>query len=102
MRSYLVHVHGRLKWIVEEPAFKLPGIEPKPAGFFCHRYVLASDIKAASAKALESVRKNLDRQTYWLSNDEAELELEAEEVQPASLITGFLPHNRGHTFYNSE
>ena len=39
MRCYYVLVHGTLHWNVAPPADDVA----RPRGFYCHRYVLASD-----------------------------------------------------------
>ena len=54
MRCFYVLVHGSLEWDCE------PEIDEeffRPAGFYCHRYVLASGFKHAAEKALRRVRK---------------------------------------------
>ena len=98
MRCFYILIHGRLRWLVE-PLDRDTG---QPAGLYCHRYVLASDQQEAIQKALESVSNNLDRQTGWLRDNHAELDLEAEEVSEASFLKAFLPANKGHTFYETE
>ena len=100
MRCFYVLVHGRLRWLTE--LTELDEDVEQPAGFLCHRFVLASNPNEAMRKAFKSVSSNLDRQTGWLRNHTAELKLEAEEVTTASLINAFLPANRGHTFYERE
>ena len=100
MRCFYVLVHGRLRWLVEPTA--LEGDVDQLVGLYCHRYVLASDPKAAIQRAFESVSTNLDRQTGWLRDHAVKLELEVEEVARATLLKAFLPVNRGHTFYSSD
>ena len=100
MRCFYVLVHGRLRWLVGPT--DLEGDVDQPAGLYCHRYVLASDRKAATQRAFDSVSANLDRQTGWLRDQAVELELEAEEVSQTSLLKAFSPVNRGHTFYESD
>ena len=99
MRCFYVLVHGRLHWLVEPT--ELDRDVGQPAGFYCHRYVLASDPKIATRKAFNSVSANLDQQTGWLRDDVARLELDAEEVVQSSFLKAFLADNRGHTFYES-
>lgn len=53
--------------------------------------VLASDRKAATRKACDSVFANLDSRTWWMRDGIAELELEAEEVQQESFLKAALP-----------
>ena len=100
MQCFHVLVHGRLRWNARADG-RDPSVE-QPAGFYCHRYVFASDAGSARAKAFESVTANLDAQTGWLGDQAASLTLEAEDVSRASLVRGFLPANRGHTFYDDE
>lgn len=71
----------------------------QPAGFYCHRHVLAPDETLAAEKAFHRVRENLDKQMGWLRDGLAALELHAEEVFPAPLYKLLKPDNRGHTFY---
>ena len=72
----------------------------RPHGFYAHRHVLAIRGDDAIRKAIEAVRNNLERQTGWVANRIAEVELEAEEVTEAPLWKAFLPQNLGHTFYD--
>ncbi|MGJ3647913.1 hypothetical protein ACLB0R_05510 [Sphingomonas sp. GlSt437] len=84
MRCYFVFIHGKLRWNVAAPN------DPdcyQPSGFYCHRYVLASDEYGATRKAFERVRENLDRRGRWLSSGNAALDLEADEVSVAPLHT---------------
>ena len=74
----------------------------QPAGFYCHRYVFASNSMAATQKAFDSVSANLDQQTGWLRNQAVALELEAEEISRVSLLKAFSAVNRGHTFYGRD
>ena len=97
MHCFYVLAHGRLRWLVEPT--ELDGDVSQPAGFYCTRFVLASNPQAAITKAFESVSANLDKQAGWLRDGSATLELEAEEVTQTSLLNAFLPINRGHTFY---
>lgn len=100
MQCFHVLVHGRLRWAAKAP----DGDQSvgQPAGFFCHRYVFASDAASASDKAFESVTTNLEAQTGWLGDKTASLTLEAEDVSRVSLVRGFLNANRGHTFYDHD
>ena len=82
MRCFYVLVHGTLEWGCE------PAIDEeffRPAGFYCHRYVLASGYREAADKAFTRVRKNFEKQTGWLGQGVAKLTLEAEELKPAPL-----------------
>lgn len=97
MRCFWVLVHGQLQWSV--PMAGSDSDVSQPEGFYCHRFVLASDPSIAAQKAFASVSANLDRQTGWLRNGVAKLDLEAEEVVQSALIQAFRPDNRGHTFY---
>lgn len=98
MRCYYVLVHGMLEWNVTLPS---EGVS-QPRGFYCHRYVLATDEQRATEIAFERVRINLDRDGSWLSNGSAFLKLEAEEVCAAPFHKLLKPDNRGHTFYERE
>lgn len=100
MRCFYVLVHGRLRWFIA-PSEDDRDVS-QPAGLYCHRYVLASDRRAATRKACDSVFANLDSRTGWMRDGIVELELEAEEVLQASFLKAFLPVNRGHTFYDRE
>ena len=99
MRSFYVLVHGSLDWpadyIEDEEAFT-------PAGFYCHRYVLASGYEEAAEKAFRRVRKSLEKQTGWTDQGLAKLTLEAVELTPAPLRKLLMRANRGHTFYEGE
>ena len=101
MRSYYVLVRGDLKWT--------PGCSPsdafgasKPAGFYCHRYVLAANEASAAEAAFKRVRENLDSQMGWLRDGLATVQLEAEEVATAPVHKLLKPDNRGHTFYGED
>ena len=98
MRCFFVLVHGRLKWADEVCA---DDIDRSP-GFYCHRYVLASNEHSAAEAAFRRVRENLDRQTGWVKDGVAKLELEAEELRVAPIYKILAPDNRGHTFYEKE
>lgn len=95
MRCYYVLIHGKLDWNVAA----LSDDFSQPRGFFCHRYVLASDEGSAAEVAFGRVRANLLGEGGWLSGDSATLRLEADEIRTAPLIRLFKPDNRGHTFY---
>ena len=99
MRCFYVRIHGSLDWqsdhLEDEESFT-------PAGFYCHRYVLASGYKAAVEKAFRRVRKNLEKQTGWTGRGLAKLTLEAEELVPAPLHKLLRRDNRGHAFYLSD
>ena len=78
MRCFYVVVHGTLEWSADhlenEDAFT-------PAGFHCHRYVLASGFEEAAGKAFRHIRRNLEKQTGWLKQGRAKLTLESEQMQ---------------------
>ena len=94
MRCYYVLVHGMLTWKVASSED-----DAQPPGFYCHRYVLASNRAAAAQKALNRVRANLDRKTGWLSGGNAIVVLEADEVSLAPMHYLLKAEDRGHTFY---
>lgn len=96
MRCYYVLVHGMLEWNV---APEREGLS-QPLGFYCHRYVLATDEQRAAEIAFGRVRMNLDKDGGWLFGGSAILRLEAEEVSAAPFHMLLKPDNRGHTFYN--
>lgn len=98
MRCYYVFIHGSLHWNVAPPS----GDINQPQGFYCHRYVLASDEENAARKAFSRVRANLDRGGRWLSDGSATLTLEADEVCRAPIHGLLKPGNRGHTFYDED
>ncbi len=98
MRCFYVLVHATLQWYSSEVAADVTGAE-KPAGFWCHRYVLAGDETEAKNKAFRRVIANLDRKSNWLSSGAAEVRLEAAEVSLAPIVKLFKPDNEGHVFY---
>ncbi|HEX7694922.1 MAG TPA: hypothetical protein VF409_10555 [Sphingomonas sp.] len=73
----------------------------QPAGFWCHRYVLAEDNEMAKNKAFQRVLHNLDSEFGWLSAGTALVNLNAEEVSHAPFYKVLKPDNKGHTFYDS-
>jgi triphosphoribosyl-dephospho-CoA synthetase len=95
MRCFYVSVHGSLEWendpASEEDVFR-------PAGFYCHRYVLAAGYQEAAEKAFRSVRRNLEKQTGWLNQGLAKLTLEAAELAPAPMYK-LLRRKPGNAFY---
>jgi hypothetical protein len=98
MRCFYVLVHGKLTWrddVLQQEADPLE----RPNGFFCHRYVLASDQDSARAAAFSRIHDNVEKQTGWISGGLAEVVLDAEEVAPAPMHKLLKPDNRGHTFY---
>jgi hypothetical protein len=99
MRCFFVLVHGSLHWHGEPPPAEDGALKGPPTGFYCHRYVFASAKGEAEAAAFARVRKNLDRQTGWISRGLATLELEAEEVAAAPMRKLLKRENQGHTFY---
>jgi hypothetical protein len=100
MQCFHILVHGVLKWNAESNG---PDDDrEKPAGFYCHRYVLASTEEEAAARAFRRVRDNLDKQTAWLRQGLATLNLEAEEATVAPMSKLLKPDNRGHTFYGED
>lgn len=98
MRCYYVLVHGRLHWNAAPPSDDVS----QPRGFYCHRYVLASDEESAVKIAFGRVRANLDSNGRWLSDGSAALDLEAEEISKAPIYRLLKPDNRGHTFYEQD
>ena len=99
MRCFYVLVHGSLEWDCE------PEIDEeffRPAGFYCHRYVLASGFKHAAEKALRRVRKNFEKQTGWLAEGRANLTLEAQELTLAPMHKLLRRGNRGQSFYEGD
>lgn len=99
IRCFYVLVHGRLRWLPELAA------DPdafRPKGFYCHRYVLASSVDQARAKAFGRVRANLEKQTGWISRGAATLDLQADEVIEAAMHKLLKPDNGGHTFYDQK
>ena len=76
MRCYYVLVRGDLSWVTERTATDEFGAT-KPAGFYCHRYVLAADEARAAKIAIERVRANLDAQMGWLRDGLATVALQA-------------------------
>jgi hypothetical protein len=101
VRCYFILVHGRLKWVPGRMAGDELGAM-RPAGFHCHRYVLAANEDEAVETAFRRVRDNLDHQFGWLRDGLATVELEAEEVATAPIRKLLKGDNRGHTFYERE
>jgi hypothetical protein len=99
MRCFYVLVHGKLTWGVD----RLGSSEgDAPAGFYCHRYILAQTEADAMEKAFGRVRDNLDAQTSWLREGLARLVMDAEELAVAPMYNLLKPENRGHTFYAAD
>ena len=99
MRCFYVLVHGSIEWDSE------PAVDDeffRPAGFHCHRYVLASGYKDAAERAFRRVRKNLEKQTGWIGQGLVKLTLEAEELTLAPMRKLLRRDNREHTFYDNE
>jgi len=101
MRCYYVLVRGDLDWVPGRSATDEFGAM-KPAGFYCHRYVLAANETRAAKAAFERVRANLDRQMGWFRDGLATVALEAEEIATAPMHKLLKPDNRGHTFYGED
>ena len=100
MGCYDVLVHGRLVWSGMPPRSKGDIEAGRPAGFYCHRHVLAPSIHDARDAAFRRVRANLDRQTGWITAKAVTLELEAEAVAPAPIYRLMKPGPLGHIFYD--
>lgn len=81
MQCYYVLVHGILDWTVESQN----GGSNHPAGFYCHRYVLAGDEGKAVQIAFGRIRANLAGQFGWMESTNVTLTLNADEVR----IAGF-------------
>ena len=97
MRCFYVLVHGSLEW----PSDQLDDVEAfTPAGFYCHRYVLASGYEDAANKAFRRIRKSLEKQTGWLKLGLAKLTLEASELKPAPLHKLLRRSKRVRDFYD--
>ena len=99
MRCYYVLVHGKLDSVAGRQASAEPG-ESRPAGFYCHRYVLAANEREAADTASNRVRRNLASQMGWLRDGLATVHLEAEQVAAAPIYKLLRPDNRGFTFYD--
>lgn len=98
MQCFHVLIHGMLDW---EPGRDAAAEGAKrPAGFYCHRYVLAAAELEAAEKAFRRVRANLDAQTAWISRGLAALRLDAEEVSAVPMRKLLKPDNLGYTFYD--
>lgn len=96
MRCFYVLVHGSLEW----PSEHLEDVEAfTPAGFYCHRYVLATGYEDAADKAFNRIRKNLEKQTGWLKGGVAKLTLEARELKPAPMYKLLRRGRRVRDFY---
>lgn len=95
MRCFYVLVHGKLEW----HRAAAPEDELQPRGFYCHRYVLATDEAEAREKAFRRVSHSFEKQTGWTGKGIAHLKLEAAEVTPASVHKLLKPDNLGHSFY---
>jgi hypothetical protein len=98
VRCFYVLVHGELRWRTELAVTDDPDVF-RPTGFYCHRYVLASDANGARDEAFRRVRENLEQQTGWVTNGLATVDLHAEKVTDAAMHKLLKPDNRGHTFY---
>jgi hypothetical protein len=98
MRCYYVLVHGRFHWNAAPTSDDVS----QPRGFYCDRYVLASDEECAIQIAFGQVRANLYSDSRWLSDGSATLDLEAEEIFKAPIYRLLKADNRGHTFYEQD
>jgi len=101
MRCFDILVHGHIRWLHVDRLDADPDAD-RATGFYCHRYVIASSADLAIEKAICRVRENLEQQTGWVSEGRACVQFIVDEVSSAPLIKGFLPDNRGHTFYAGE
>jgi hypothetical protein len=99
MRCFYVLVHGKLTWRADRSSCQGPDA---PAGFYCHRYVLAKTEADAVERAFGRVRSNLDTQTGWLRDGSAKLLMEAEELAGAPIHKLLWPENPGHAFYAAD
>ena len=98
MRCFYVRVHGLLKWQTQpSPAGDAPQTD-RFGGFYTHRYVLASDETKARETAFRRIRENLDRETRWMSNGQATLDLEVDELSSAPVYR-LIERIPGHIFY---
>lgn len=98
MRCFYVLVHGTLEWSPDQ----LDDQEMfTPAGFYCHRYVLATGYEDAAERAFRRIRKSLERQTGWIGQGGARLTLQAEELKPAPLHKLFRRGRKVSGFYDS-
>jgi hypothetical protein len=98
MQCYYVFVNGEFDWKVapfDEEMWQ-------PRGFYCHRFVLASNEQKAAQIAFERIRKNLERTAPWLTAGSASLRLEVDEICPAPFYKLLKPDNKGHTFYDED
>lgn len=100
MRCFYVLVHGQLKWRSARREDR-EADTIKPAGFYCHRFVLASGKGEAAEKAFRRVRENLHKQTGWLNGVET-LDLEAEEITTAPVHKLLKSDDRGYSFYGED
>lgn len=99
MRCFYVLVHGTLEWEADHAANEEMFT---PAGFYCHRYVLAKGFEEAANKAFRRIRKNLEKQTGWLGQGLAKLTLEAEELKPAPIHKLLRPGRHVRDFYEAD
>ena len=101
MRCFYVLVHGKLDWTSDFSESDESAMT-RPVGFYCHRYVLASCEEEAREKAFRRVRHNLNKQTKWLAEGLASLNLETEKTTLAPMHKLLRTENRGHTFYDQD
>ena len=95
MRCYCVLVHGKLDW---DGNGARPGTSEMPAGFLCHRIVLAQTEAEAAEKAYRRVRERL---SDWLRDGRARLTLRAEDLTRAPWRR-LLERESGLVFYDAE
>ncbi len=95
MRCYYILIHGKLDW----QGVPRGDEASQPIGFFCHRYVLASNKSDAAEKAFRRVRANLGD---WIGEGGPTLDLAAEEIAEAPIYKLLIPENRAHAFYDEE
>jgi hypothetical protein len=101
MRCFYVLVHGKINWNAELPEIGDPEIA-RPAGFYCHRFVLAANEREAAEIAFHRVRASLDKESDWLAKGLATIDLEAEETAAAPMHNLLRKENRGHSFYEED
>jgi hypothetical protein len=102
MKCFRVVVHGQLNWRTATRGDAVADAVFQPAGFYCHRFVVAMTQDAAQAAAFRKVAANLDEQTGWLRSGSAELQMVVDEMQIVPIYKLFRPANLGHTFYNRD
>lgn len=96
MRYFQVLIHGAFR-----PRLNF-GSELGARGFYTTRWVVTADERTAIAKAINSARRELVQKQADIRDGLVSIEMEAEEVAPASWWRWLKSGGRGFTFYSEK